>query len=280
MTSPPEPSADILAKFDLHSPVFAAQSGLATVWKVTMADGRPAALKCYFDPTMPDERPGFAYLRALKGHGACKIYTVEDGLALMEWLDGPSLGDLARAGQVIEADERLVQTACRLLAEPTRATPDMPHLTNWLAALRDFSPPDDATALTRSNFARARTLAEKLLENQADMRPLHGDLHHDNVKSTARGDIAFDAKGIVGDRCYDLANGFLNPVDAPSIVQNPARIKHLAKSWAQAFDTTPQNLLDWACIHAALSASWHIRDGTSADFTMLNLLWDVHDGSK
>ena len=279
MTCPPEPNSADLEAFAVHNPSFVTQTCLATIWKVQRKDGSKAALKCYADPAMPDERPGFALLDALAGYGAARLYAVHGGSALIEWLDGPSLGDIARAGAVEEADMRLVVVAKEIHRKPAKASADMPHLTDWFAALRTVKPPQDCSAETQHNVWRSQLLAEHLLENQSDIGPLHGDLHHDNVKISARGDLAVDAKGSVGDRIYELANGFLNPVGAAHITTSPARIQRLTRDWAQAFDTTPKTLLDWACAHAALSAAWHLRDGISADFAMLNLLWQVRDRS-
>lgn len=280
MTSPPEPAAATLSKFNVHNPVFTAQSGLANVWKVQRADGTPAALKCYFDSRMPDERPGFSLLKSLNGQGAARLYAIGEGDALLEWLDGPSLGDLSRGGDDTKANERLIQTACRIHTTATKPSSDMPHLTDWFAALRKGSPTVNSSAQTKTNFKRAQTLAADLLARQTDIRPLHGDLHHDNIKQSARGDLAFDAKGIIGDRAYELANAFKNPIDADAIVQDPRRIGNLAQSWGQAFGVKPKTLLDWACVHAALSAAWHIRDGENPDMTMLHMLWDSRDASE
>ena len=212
----------------------------------------------------------------MNGQGAAKLYALQQGAALLEWLDGPSLADVSRNGKDNEANARLVQTACRLHAKPATATGDMPKLTDWFAALRDIQPSN--APQTQMNIARSQDLAAERLSHQTDIRPLHGDLHHDNIKGSPRGDLALDAKGIVGDRAYELANGFLNPIGAKAVVRDTNRIKHLAQSWGQAFEIKANILLDWACAHAALSAAWHIRDGSDADMTMLNLLWKVRDG--
>ncbi len=93
---------------------------------------------------------------------------------------------------------------------------------------------------------RARTLAADLLAKQSDLRPLHGDFHHDNIKRGARGYLAFDAKGVIGDRAFELANAFRNPLGADVTVQNPRRINHIAQLWGQAFEVPSSRLLSWA----------------------------------
>ncbi|MEL6681815.1 MAG: aminoglycoside phosphotransferase family protein [Pseudomonadota bacterium] len=274
------PASDVLCAFGVHNPNFVTKTALATIWKVTRADGSQAALKCYADPGMPGEGPGFSWLKSINGTGAARFYARHKGSALVEWLAGPSLGDVARGGDVEAADHRLVATARLLHNAPAPPTPDMPLLTDWFRALREAQLPPDLAELSRHNMCRSLSMAETLLEAQTDLRPLHGDLHHDNIKSSARGDLAFDAKGIVGDRAYELANAFLNPVDTPQIVQDRTRINRLADIAAQAFDSHKATVLDWACAHAALSNAWHLRDGGDPDFTVLNLLWAVRDESE
>ncbi len=280
MTSLPEPDRATLARFNVQNPVFITKTSLAIIWKVQCADGTTAALKSYHDHGMDDEGPGFSLLKALNGQGAAKLYALDRGTALLEWVDGPALGDLSRADKDIEANARLVKTACQLHAKPAKASRDMPHLSDWFAALRKTAPPATLTDQTRRNLRRSKDLIARLLATQTDIRPLHGDLHHDNIRQSPRGDLAFDAKGIIGDRAYELATGFLNPMDAVAIVNDPNRIKHLMQSWGQAFEVAPQTLLDWACAHAALCACWRIRAGAAPDAGTLNLLWDIRNGSE
>ncbi|MDX8347748.1 aminoglycoside phosphotransferase family protein [Cognatiyoonia sp. IB215446] len=280
MTCPPEPSASLLQAFAVHQPVFVTRTTLATVWKVTREDGQPAALKCYHDPAIPDERPGFDLLDAWQGEGAARLDGLHHGAALLEWLEGPTLGDLAREGQLEQADGRLAATAARLHTEPVRVNKDMRHLADWCRALREPLPATDTPDETRHNINRARALADTLIAGQRDIRPLHGDLHHDNIICSPRGDLAFDAKGIVGDRAYELATAFLNPVGGPHIIKSPDYIRRRSAKWGQELGVSPERLLDWAAVHAALSAVWHLRDGGTPNFAMLNVLWAVRDASE
>lgn len=277
MTSRREPPAQVLVQFNVHTPVFSAQSGIATVWKVQRHDGKPAALKVYLNDDLKDERPGFSLLHRLNGKGAAKLYNVEGGAVLLEWLDGPSLGDLTRNGQDAKANRHLIKTACKIHSAEIQAPADLHNLTDWFADLHNSSPPSNWPAKTRHNMARAHALSKTLLANQTDIRPLHGDLHHDNIKRSTRGYLAFDAKGVIGARAFELANAFKNPIGAATTVHNPRRIRHLAQSWGQAFQVTPHHLLSWACAYCALSFTWHIHDGERPDTTILNLLFEARD---
>ncbi|MBL4813394.1 MAG: hypothetical protein JKX69_13820, partial [Rhodobacteraceae bacterium] len=125
----------------------------------------------------------------------------------------------------------------------------------------------------RRDIVFCQQTAQNLLANQIDIRPLHGDLHHDNIRLGARGYCAFDAKGVLGERAYELANAFRNPKGAEKIVTAPERVVSLAQSWSQAFDVDQQRLLQWAMVKVALSISWRCNGKLKHDgeFALLAL---------
>jgi streptomycin 6-kinase len=84
--------------------------------------------------------------------------------------------------------------------------------------------------------------------------PLHGDFHHDNVIDWARGWLAIDAKGLIGDPHYELANVFRNPYRAKLLVAQPARIEALADTFARNLEVDRRRTLAWAAVHSAISA--------------------------
>lgn len=189
------PLAAILRDFGAGGPQQVAETGIAIVWKVDHG-GQPAALKIYKDRNMQDEAPGIALMLALNGRGTARILDCQPGAMLMEWLDGPTLGDLSRAGKDETAARRLGRVARRIHGADIRLP--LPSLSTRFAALFDLHIPPGWPSAVQRNFHCSRETARTLLAGQGDLRPLHGDLHHDNIIATARGDIAFDAKG--GDR--------------------------------------------------------------------------------
>ena len=72
----------------------------------------------------------------------------------------------------------------------------------------------------------------------------------------ARGYCAFDAKGVLGERCYELANAFRNPKGAPILARDPVRIRFLADLWSQSFSVDRRRLLEWASVKSVLSIAW------------------------
>lgn len=252
-----------------------ARTGVADVWRVTLADGTVAALKCYDRPDMGNEAAGFDYLASKEGVAAAQVLSQSQGVALSEWLDGPHLGDLARTGRDAEATQILLEVAQRLRANPTPPAAAYPRLENWFEALFDVQCSAKANAELVKNMHQSRTLARRLLDTTAQTDVLHGDLHHDNIRQGARGWCAFDAKGVVGDPAYELANAFRNPKGAADLQRDPARISHLAQVWSQGLDIERTRLLQWAAVKCALSIAWRakgvLRDDKEADLLSLLL---------
>lgn len=256
MTSPaPAPNPTQLNEFNISAPVFVAQTPYADVWKVTRNDVSFAALKTY-KRAMDNEGTGFDMLRHWNGIGAAQLYARTDTAALIEWLDGPSLGDIVRGGDDDGPTRALVEVANLLHASAPR--PDFPldTLDDWFADLLATTCTPDCPQSTKATLHRAKSMARELLQDPAPQRALHGDLHHDNIIRSPRGDIAFDAKGVIGNRHYEFASAFRNPLGAEDHVMRPETVIRRAQVWAAAFGTTPKTLLSWAAAHSALSLSW------------------------
>lgn len=253
---PALPDPDLLRQFGLTQPRRVAQTPVASIWQVVRADGTHAALKIYHQGDIKDEGPGMDLLSALQGEGAARVYAASDTAILLEWLDGRTLGDLTRAGDDVTATRALVQVANAL--HNARITPPdtlIPLQSNF-EALRMARFQRDCPTSVRETIRKSAALAEELLAQQTNIHPLHGDLHHDNIKGSARGFLAFDAKGVLGDRLYDLANAMRNPVGAADVYTNPSVIAQRADIMAAAFQASRTDLLRWAAAHAGLSLAW------------------------
>ncbi len=109
----------------------------------------------------------------------------------------------------------------------------------------------------RPLWARAQKVLADLLATTTDPRPLHGDLHHDNVIGGGdRGWRAIDPKGLFGDPVFDGANLFRNPYGADALVFEPARIEGLADRLSQRLGWPRRRILEWAFVLNAISAVW------------------------
>ena len=264
-----EPSLDILRRFDADAPELVAETSIARVFRVQVPDIGVAALKLYRRTDMGHERAGIDYMRALHGHGVVRIYDHTQTAVLMEWLDGPSLGDLARQGAEDHAAQTLLDVACHLHANPMKRPASLTNLTEWFAALFALRFAPDCPQGLQADIRRAQAMAKRLLAEGSHDKPLHGDLHHDNVRLGARGYLAFDAKGLLGDPAYELANAFRHPLDQPHLVCDPARIDRLAHLWSDGLGVPRPHLLQWACAKCAMSIAWRrgpiLSDDKEAD---------------
>lgn len=260
-----------LSRLDLRDPTPLAETPRATLWRVRRG-GAPAVLKLLTEEGMAaNEARAAALLRLWDGRGAVRLLAAtEDGRAqVMEVLDGPLLGDMARGGDDVGAARVLAEVA-RALDHP--ADPRFPTLEDYGAALLgasdDLFPRDH-----RATFKAAQAMFHHLLDTTRGTRLLHADLHHDNILRGPRGWVAIDPKGINGDPHYEFANAFRNPIGMEADIADPARVATLAATFARGTDLDPARLIDWAFAHCALSLSWNLERGhaPARDLSLLSL---------
>jgi streptomycin 6-kinase len=97
------------------------------------------------------------------------------------------------------------------------------------------------------------------------LRPLHGDLHHENIMFGPRGWLAIDPKGVLGDPGFDAANLFYNPLGHDDLCRNPDRIAHMATVFARTIGQDEGAILDHAFTYGCLSAAWHAEDANTIE---------------
>nr|WP_276603012.1 aminoglycoside phosphotransferase family protein [Nannocystis pusilla] len=165
----------------------------------------PAMLKVATDP---DERHGHILLRWWAGDGAARLLAADDTALLLGRATGSrSLAELARSGHDDEATIALCDAIAALhRPRPTPIPAGLVDLPTWFSAL-------GPGARRHGGLLReALATASRLLADLRDVRPLHGDLHHDNVLDFgARGWLAIDPKHLLGDPAFDYAVVFANP---------------------------------------------------------------------
>ncbi len=216
-------------------------------------DGEPAMLKL-LKPSS-DEGPGIAALNWFDGDGAVQIIASEDDALLMERAVGTrSLSEMAISGDDEGAIRIIAGVAARLHAPRSTPPPELPDLTRRFRALFEAGSPHPI-------LPRCAAIARKLTGAPRAVGVLHGDLHHENVLDSPRGWLAIDPKGVFGERAYDVANLFLNPVNVDRLVLDPERAHHLATTVSDVLDIERARVLGFAFAHAGLSAAWCIEDG-------------------
>lgn len=203
-----------------------------------------------------EERRGAALLAWYGGDGAVRVLEREAEALLMERAVGTlTLGEMARNGQDDTATRILCEVAEKL-HEPREDDPpeSLVPLPLWFREL--------AVAANRHGgpYALAASIAEELLQEPQDIVVLHGDIHHGNVlHDEARGWLAIDPKGLIGERGYDHANMLCNP-DVETATASGRLVRQLDVI-CEAAGLDQERQLMWTVAYCGLSASWTLSDG-------------------
>ncbi len=268
-----------LKKWQLADPRLVADTGAARVWRAKREDGSEVALKLYRRADRGNEAPGCRLLAAWRNRGAVAILAEDRQAVMMEWLEGPTLGDRARAGNVTDAVKTLAETAQNLHAAPVVDVSGLRPLNQVFAPLFDLRFSDACVRPLRSDMRRAITLAQQLLQTQPELRPLHGDLHPDNVIHTSSGPRVIDAKGYAGDPAFELANALRHPKGMPRRVREARQVHMCLDLYAAAMNVSRSRLAGWAAAKCALSIVWRSSGtvGHDPEADLLHLFLSVAD---
>jgi streptomycin 6-kinase len=221
--------------------------------------GQPAMLKIAREE---EERRGGRLMAWWDGDGAARVLAHDDRALLLERATGPrTLAAMVAAGGDDEATRILCAAATRLHALRRRPPPELLPLSRWFEAL---SP---AAGIHGGLLAQANAAARDLLATPREVMPLHGDIHHGNVLDAgARGWIAIDPKGLLGERTFDFVNILRNPDAATALARKRFDRQVEVLVDAAALDRT--RLLKWTLAFAGLSAAWHLADDEAADLDL------------
>jgi streptomycin 6-kinase len=204
-----------------------------------------------------------AALRHFDGRGAVRLLEsdAEAGMLLLERL---------RPGNTLIAvcdDAKATDIAADVilaLDRPVPPDPDLIDVQSWFVAFERLrarfhgatGPLDGAIVERAEDFVAAR-----LADGYGPVL-LHGDLHHFNILSSARGWLAIDPKGLIGPAAYEVGAFLMNPwvltgrtADTQRLILS--RVAALAKRLG--FDG--QTIRDWGVVHTVLSACWSLEEG-------------------
>lgn len=241
-----------LATWDLSNPQFLTQTLTSHIYTVTY-EAKTVILKL-LSPSETDEQQGAVALRYFDGNGAVLLLHYDEGAQLMEYATGDELVTLVERGEDENATRIIAQVIKQLHSVPQDAPKDgLIMLDRWFEALFVRAMADKQVG-SKSIFARAASLAEQLLTDQQEIRVLHGDIHHYNIKHSPRGWLAFDPKGVVGERTYDCANALCNP-GMPELVHNETRLLNNAAIFADTLALDLSRILAFTYAYACLNAS-------------------------
>jgi streptomycin 6-kinase len=247
-----------LAAWELSNPHLLTQTMTSHIYTVTHG-AEIFALKL-LSPSETEEQRGALALRYFNGCGAVRLLRYDHGAHLMEYAAGDELVTLVERGEDENATRIVAQVITQLHGVPQDAPRDgLVPLDRWFGALFTKAAADRYAGI-ESIYVQSAALAERLLADQHDIRTLHGDIHHANIRQSARGWLAFDPKGLVGERTYDCANTLCNPV-MPELVHNETRLLTNAAILADMLTLDVWRVLAFTYVYACLNASWWLPLG-------------------
>ena len=201
-------------------------------------------------------------LHLFNGQGAVRMLQVDSarGMFVLERLKP---GDRLVA---LEDDQQATHIAADVMLKLWRPAPlekSLIKLSDWFEGFHrlrshfhDGTGPLDQKLVEEAEGAVKDFFAE-------DYKPvlIHGDLHHFNILSSARGWLAIDPKGVIGPAAYEVGPLLINPRDKLLSGSNPKlRMKKRIDILSERLGFERQRIRLWGLAHAVLSAWWSLED--------------------
>jgi streptomycin 6-kinase len=254
------------ACWNLQAADLIAETFSSRIFKVRLPDDTPAIVKELkpFDD-VEDELRGAHLLAWRNGEGLVRLIAMDGQSMLLEYAGDTMLTHVLEAESDAAATEITAGVIARLHSPcdrpaPTGLQPLRERFRDLFAKARA-----ERDAGHESLYVEAAALAERLLSDQRAVRPLHGDLHHENIMSGPRGWLAIDPKGVLGDPAFDAGNMLYNPLERDDLCLDPARIAGMVDTLSRRLGLDPRRLLDFAFAYGCLSAAWHAGDANDKD---------------
>jgi streptomycin 6-kinase len=256
-----------LGAWHLSDPRPLAETPTSHLYTVTC--GRETAVLKLLTEYGWEERRGALALCHFDGRGAVRLYRADAHAQLLEYAAGDELVSLVEHGD----DEEATRIIAGVLKQLHGVRNDEPGagllpLKDWFREL--FKKAESERALgVDSIYVHGADLAVRLLADPLDVCVLHGDIHHRNIRQSSRGWLAFDPKGLVGERTYDCATTLCNPFRGQprydDLVHDGKRLLSAAGILADSLEADLARVLQFTFVYACLSASWalaiHDDDG-------------------
>ena len=227
-------------------------------------DGQPVVLKAIKQPG--DEWRSGEILEAFDGHGVVRVYQYIEGAVLLERLSpGNLLASMSINGRDEDATAILAQVIQKMSAPESPKT--YATVQDWAKGFERYDASGD-DRIPRNLIEKGHRLYLDLSASQRAPRLLHGDLHHYNVLfDAARGWIAIDPKGVIGEIEYEIGAVLRNPFERPDLFVSRSTIERRLKHLSSRLNLDFKRALAWGFAQAVLSAIWEIEDGFEVDAT-------------
>jgi streptomycin 6-kinase len=213
-------------------------------------------------PSGGDEARMAAVLAHWDGQGAVRLIDAAPGAVLIERaVPGCDLADVIAA----KSDEAATLAACEVMAalrRPAPASEAFRTVGDWGRAFERARQKAIAAGFDAGLIERAGAAYGELLASQAAPALLHGDLHHHNILcGGARGWLAIDPKGVLGEPAYETGALLRNPIETPALCADEAVIAARARLMADRLGYDLRRILGWAFSQWVLACLWAVEDG-------------------
>lgn len=196
----PSLPADFVERWGIQSTKLIADTRTSLVHRVIRRDGSRAITK-QLKPEGLHELSGVDFLEWRQGHGGVRVLDRQGASCLLEDAGTLMLKDYRLQHGEDAANDIILSVLSELhsasaSALPDRLVPLWSHFQPLFERASKEDRPDLSAALTY-----AASIVDELLSLQVGIRPLHGDLHHENIVSgSARGWLAIDPQGFLAIR--------------------------------------------------------------------------------
>lgn len=214
-------------------------------------------LKLFTPIGAEDEADGAIALRYFDGHGAVRLLASDDQAHLLEYAGDEELANMVSRGDDLAATAVIAEVLNKLhCPQPDVPTPQLRTLHQRFGSLFSRAVQDEAAGES-SIYVRGARVARYLLANPQDQCVLHGDIQHHNIRlHPKRGWLAYDPKGLYGERSYDTSNALCNPSTARDRVMSAERLLQMSQVLADNIGLSVGRLRAFVFAYACLSASW------------------------
>ncbi|MBN1680555.1 MAG: 3'-kinase [Anaerolineae bacterium] len=252
-----------LRLWHLSDPELLAQTPTSNVY-AAYQNGEKVVLKLLTPISVQDEYDGAVALRHFAGHGAVRLLDHGDGAHLLEYAGDEELARMVWRGDDLAATRIIADVLNKLhRPQPDVPVPLLRTLRRWFRELFRKAARDEAAGES-SIYVRGAQAAEYLLANPQDECVLHGDIQHHNIRlHPVRGWLAYDPKGLYGERTFDAANTLCNPSNARDRVMSEARLLRVTQVLADGMGVRVERLWTFVFAYACLSATWFGDDDNS-----------------
>jgi streptomycin 6-kinase len=252
-----------LRLWNLRDPERLAQTPRGNVYAVYQ-NAEKVVLKLLTPEGVEDESDGAIVLRYFDGQGAVRLLAQHNGAHLLEYAGDEELAQMVWRGDDLAAAEIIAGVLNKLhRAQPDVAVPPLRTLRRRFRDLFRKAARDEAAGES-SIYVRGAGAAEHLLANPQDECVLHGDIQHHNIRlHPVRGWLAYDPKGLYGERSYDAANTLCNPAHVRDLVMSEERLLRVTQVLADGMGVGVGRLRAFVFAYACLSAAWFGDDDDS-----------------